>query len=74
MNTISKQAFTQKIHLVISVLVVIPTAVIYGFEANVFPIFNIFAIPLTHRDRILQKIKSGSSHITYHTSHITYCM
>jgi len=32
MNTISKQAFTQKIHLVISVLVVIPTAVIYGFE------------------------------------------
>tara|TARA_B110000008_G_C16763403_1_gene481545 strand:- start:69 stop:473 length:405 start_codon:yes stop_codon:yes gene_type:complete len=32
MNTISKRAFTQKIHLVISVLVVIPTAIIYGFE------------------------------------------
>ena len=29
---------------------------------------------LTHRDNILQKIQSGSSHVTHHTSHITNCM
>ena len=31
-------------------------------------------LPWTHRERILQKIKSELSHITHHTSHITYCM
>ena len=37
-------------------------------------IYKNSGLPLTHRDRILQEVKSGSSHITYHTSHITYCV
>ena len=34
---------------------------------------GIVGLPLTHRVKILQKIKSGTSHILHHTSHITYC-
>ena len=29
----------------------------------------IFNLPLTHRDRILQKVKSELSHTNHHTSH-----
>ena len=34
--------------------------------------WGVFGLPLTHRVRILQKIKSGTSHITHYTSNITY--
>ena len=34
--------------------------------------WGIFGLPLTHRVKILQKIKSGTSHITHHTSYIIY--
>ena len=34
----------------------------------------IFGLPLTNKDIILHKIRSGLSLITYHTFHVTYCM
>ena len=36
------------------------------------PRWGIFGLPLTHRVKILQKIKSGTSHITHHKSHIAF--
>ena len=44
MNTISKKVFIHKIHLFISVLIVIPIAIVYGFEPqsqfDIFPETN----------------------------------
>ena len=43
-----------------------------GSKGLRLPRWGIFGLPLTHRVKILQKIKSGTSRITPHTSHITY--
>ena len=36
------------------------------------PRLDILGLPLTHRVKILQKIKFGTSHIPHHTSPIAY--
>ena len=54
----------------------LPPGINFGkwFKEPKLPRCGIFGLPLTHRVKILQKIKSGTSHITHHTSQITYCI
>ena len=40
----------------------------YHLKVLILPRWGIFCLPLTHRDKILQKIKPVASHILHHTS------
>ena len=52
----------------------LPPGINYHSKGLKLSRWGIFGLPLTHIIKILQKVKSGTSHIMHHTSDITYCI